>query len=444
MSQRVRRASLTSLVNAVLAVARLGISAIYVSLLIEYLGPDEYGVAVTVTSIAMWLSIAQMGIGQSLKNTLIRLNVDEVNKKHADVLFITTFVVLFALSITMCIICATAAQFVPWSALLNYHGPHGAAELEQLAVTSISVVIMTVPFTAVKSAYAAHQVEYRLSLFLLGGVLIALVGLVLAIKMHASMAIVATMPLIGNILGPILSLWGLGRFVSLKITRETFKPRVMKPLLKCSAGFLGIELSGILIYQSQPLFITSLLGPAAAATYLLHNQLVLYCQAAIGLLTMPYWQAFGDAWHREERAWLLRAVSRLATTAGIGSALIFTLLLIFGPFLILKWSHGLVVWSIPLALVLCLIGTIQNVIAVYSIALSAMDQVRQSFTIAFVQAVVTVMLILILIRRADIFGVGLAVLIGLASTVGWYLPRTFIGLVTQRTGEANATEVHIG
>ena len=72
VSSRVRNASVTTLSTGALSAARALVSFLTVSMLLKYLGSESYGLAVTITGMASWLCLTQGGIGQTVKNEIIR------------------------------------------------------------------------------------------------------------------------------------------------------------------------------------------------------------------------------------------------------------------------------------------------------------------------------------------------------------------------------------
>jgi O-antigen/teichoic acid export membrane protein len=201
----------------------------------------------------------------------------------------------------------------------------------------------------------------------------------------------------------------------------------MRPERFYSAGFwfFLIEACTILIFQADVFLVNLLLGQSKATIFALHFQLFLYVQTAVALIVSPYWAAFGEAWHADDRRWVKIGVRRLTLATGLISACALISLLIVGRPLMAWWSHGQIEWNPLLAVLIGVNTIIQNVTGVYATALGAFGIAREPARVIVVQALLNIGLCLWLIRRYGIIGGAVGSLATYALASGCYLPWKF-------------------
>jgi O-antigen/teichoic acid export membrane protein len=405
VSPRVRRASLTTLSNGGLSIARAVVSFFTVSMLVQYLGRDSYGLSVTITGMAAWLSVAQGGIGQSVKNEMIR------QPDSAGSLFAGAFASLLGIVSVVGLFLTGAARFLPWKQILNapdFHQPN-------LILFSLWIVLFTALLSLVRATYAAFQSEFKLAPAMLAGLLLSFLFVLAGIRGGYSLAVVVSASLLPNLIGLAVGLLLMPRVLGIRLSFP-------RKLYRAGLWFFIIEACTILIFQADVFLVNLFLGQAKATVFALHFQLFFYLQTAVTLVVSPYWAAFGDAWKSNERAWLKSSVLRLALAIALLSATGVVLLLAIGRPLMNLWSHGQVEWNPALALAIGANVIIQAVTGVYATALGSLGIARDPARVVILQAVLNIGVCIWLIRRFGLLGGAIGSLATYALTSGLYLP----------------------
>jgi O-antigen/teichoic acid export membrane protein len=405
LSARTYKAGLTTLANAGVSVARAVVSFLTIALLIRYLGRESYGLAVTITGIAAWLAVAQGGIGQSLKNQMIR------QPEAAGTLFANAFATLVAIALVVGLALTAAAPWLPWKAILNDPG----FDQPLLIVFSLWIVLGTAVLSLVRAAYSARQAEFRLAPAMLTGVLAAFVLVIAGVKLGWSMTAVVSASLMANLLGLGAGLFLMPRQLGIQLEWP-------QRLYRAGLWFFVIEVCTILIFEADLFLVNLLLGQAQAASFALHLQLFVYVETAIALVISPWWAAFGDAWKSDEREWLRSIVGRLAAVTGLLGGCGVGLMMAIGRPLMNLWSHGKVEWNPLLAMLIGVNVVIQGVAGVYAAALGSLGIARDPARVVVFQAILNICVCLWLIRRFGVVGGAAGSLGTYALTSGLYLP----------------------
>ena len=401
VSGRFRRASITTLSNGALSCVRAIASFVTVSLLVGYLGRESYGLCATITGMASWLSITQVGVGQSLKNDMIR------EPGSAGAVFSDAFAFLAGIVLLAGVLLTAAAWFLPWKVILNVP----AFNQIPLIVASLWIALLTALFGLVRATFAAFQMEFKLAPSLIAGVAISLGLVVTGIHRGWSVAAVVSASLASNVLGLAFGLFA----IPVRLSWPT-------GLYRAGLWFFVIEACTVLIFEADIFLVNLMLGAGTAAVFALHAQLFVYVQTGIALVVSPYWAAFGEAWHTGDREWLKAGVKRLAAATALLSLAGVSLAFMVGRPLMSRWSHGQVEWNPTLALLIGINVVIQGVTGVYATALGALGIARDPARVIVFQAALNVGVCVWAIRSFGLIGVAAGSLITYAATSGLYLP----------------------
>lgn len=408
VSPRVLRAGLTALSHGGLAITRAGVSFLTVSMLLRYLGQDSFGLAITITGMASWLSLSQGGISQTVRNHIIS------GAQTAGAAFSDAFATLFCIVIGLGLLLTAAAFLIPWPLVLNSPGFHQ----RPLILTSVWIMLFSALFGLVRPVYSALQREYQLAPALALGIA-ASFGLVMwGVNHQWSPTLVVSLSLVAPLIGSAAGLFLMPFTLGIRLIRPS---RVFRG----GFWFFMIEACTILIFQADIFLINLFLGAAQAAVFALHAQLFAFVQMALYYIVAPYWPAFGEAWHCGERQWLRVTARRLGFTTAALSIAGAMLLLATGRPLMDRWSHGTVAWNPTLALMLGTGVVVQSVTGVFATALGALGIARGPARVIIVQSVLNVGVCIWLMRRFGIVGVAAGSLITYTVTSGAWLPVKF-------------------
>jgi O-antigen/teichoic acid export membrane protein len=418
---RVRRASLTSLLNALLAAVRFAVSMMTVSLLIRYLGRTAYGLCITITAMAGWLSVTQAGVGQSFRNEVIRLRAVR-SADQVSLLFSSAFAFLLAIATGAGAMITASVRFIPWGAVLNYPDFGRDPRYFSLILASLWIVLLSVPLSIVRGVYSAFQQEFRLAGPLLAGLVTSFSLVLVGIHRDCGLVAVVSASLAATPVGLAFGMAFMPKLISFGFSANALDLRCLRALRGSTGWFLLIEIAAIFIFQADIFLVNLILGPARAAAYGLHFQLFFYVQSGAFLFISPYWPVLGEAWRLGEDEWFRTGVRRLTRTsaliAGCGAAA----LLIAGPLLMPKWSRGQVAWNLPLAVVMSANVLLQAVTGVSATALGSLGVARNPALIVIFQALLNVSACCWLTHMFGAIGCACGSLIAYAVTSGWYVP----------------------
>ena len=108
------------LASIVLKVVNVGLNFIYIPLLLDYLGQDDYGVWLTISSTVTWFGFFDIGLGNGLRNKLaiaLANNDYTLAKKYIS----TTYAVLSIIALVVIIIFSFISRYLNWNSIFNTH-----------------------------------------------------------------------------------------------------------------------------------------------------------------------------------------------------------------------------------------------------------------------------------------------------------------------------------
>ena len=187
-AERHRRALLSSLAAAAAKMISVGAALVSVPLTLHYLGPERYGMWMTMSSFIAMLSFADLGMGNGLLNAVAQANGRD-DRAAIRGLVSSAYAALTAVAVAMGIIAATVYPFVPWPKLFNVQSELAAHEAGPAMAAFFACFALNIPFGVVQRVQTGLQQGFRSGLWQCGASLLSLAALLAAIRMEASLPV---------------------------------------------------------------------------------------------------------------------------------------------------------------------------------------------------------------------------------------------------------------
>jgi len=284
-------------------------SYIAVPMMINYLGQEKFGIWSTLLSIISWIVFFDLGIGHGLRNkiteSLAKNAMDEAARYIASGY---TLIGLLALGLWFALM--AVSFFIPWQSVFNTNAlPESDLRLTlQLTASFILFNFWTGLITALLNAVQ------KSSLLALRQVISNV--LVLALIWILSRTTNASLPLLGVAYGVslilanlLLSGWFFRTYNDLK-PRFSIEKKHIRTLLGVGSQFLIIQIAMLVIFTTDKILITQLIGPASVTAYDVVFKLFGIITFLHGLICFPLWSAYADAFHRNDMAWIKNMLNK--------------------------------------------------------------------------------------------------------------------------------------
>jgi len=278
-------------------------------LTLDYLEPLKYGIWITLVSIVGWLSFSDFGMASGLRNRLAE-SLARSDIRQARVYVSTTYAMMVGIASSIVVFFAVINMFIEWDWALNAPD-YMADELSQLAFWMVffgayflATGLVRVILKATQVASGAAAIDLATSILSLLAVWILLEttsNSILLLGFWHSMML-AVSPLIAGIL-----------FFS--IFRRDLRPSFQYIDFGCSRDIWGIggkffviQICSAVIFSTDSLIITHVLGPESVTTYMIVFKYFHVLTLGFAIISMPFWSAFTDAYVKQEYAWIRRAI----------------------------------------------------------------------------------------------------------------------------------------
>lgn len=318
------------------ALGAKGVSAlaviVSVPLTLHHLGPERYGLWVTLYSVIAWLSLFDLG----LSNGLMHVLSEAYGKGRSDLAksYVSAAVQgLIAIAAIAGVLCVLLALGLNWSAFFNIREQHIAREFSNAIVTAIVLFAIGFPLTVVGKVYIAYQKGELANYWAAGATMGGLLGLALAVKSGGDMQTMVFGFAGGQFFVNALSAaWLFGWFMpelrpSLRIGYHPYSR-----VFSASAAIFVAQLATLLYFHSPNLIISSRLGPEQVAPFYATWNLFFYITLPQMLVGANIWAAIGEAHVKKDYVWINTLFMRyIKLSALYGLPFIFVAVMYYEP-----------------------------------------------------------------------------------------------------------------
>jgi len=320
-----------------------------VPLTLNYLNPVKYGIWLTLSAVIGWLSFFDIGLGNGLRNKLTEaLAINDF--KLAKIYVSTTYAVLFLIISGMLFFFLMINPFLNWSKILNATSEM-AGELSMIAVTVFTFFSIRFILNLIGVIFTSNQLPIYNEGFALLGNLIALLAIFIITKtsqgnlLYISIAY-SSAPVIILIIVSVYFFNGKYQLIKPSIKAVNFK--YFKPLAGLGVKFFVLQLAVLIIFSTDNMIITQLLGPAEVIPYNIAFRYFGISIMIFSIILSPFWSAFTDAMAKKEMVWIENSIKKLLKIWLIVAVLGVVLMIIISKYFYLMWVGDKV--HIPLLL----------------------------------------------------------------------------------------------
>jgi O-antigen/teichoic acid export membrane protein len=335
--ERSTRAKRNILYSFLIKGLSIAISLVLVPLTIHYVNPTRYGIWLTLSSIIGWFTFFDIGFGNGLRNKLAEA-VSREEYELARIYVSTTYAILsiiigFVLIIFLCI-----NPLLNWSRILNSPSEM-SGELSLLALVVFVFFCIQFVLQLLITIMTANQEPAKASFFsLLGSLGSLLIIFILTKTTGGNLVYLGTAFSVAPVIVLLItSIWYFKK--EYKVFAPSFryvKFGFARDLMGLGIKFFILQIAAIVIYQTSNIIIAQIFGPAQVTPYNIAYKYFSVITMIMGIILMPFWSAFTEAWTKKDIQWIKNAVKRLKIVWILLSITTVTML-IFSNFIYKLW-----------------------------------------------------------------------------------------------------------
>lgn len=336
--ERMRRVLLTSASAIISRVISISGPLITVPMALGYLGPERYGLWMTVNGIMAMFAFADFGIGNGLMTEISQAEGrGDVQASHRSIT--SALIALSTIALAFLILFGIAYPFVSWSSFFNAKSADLIRESGPVMAVCFISFLANLPLGVVQRAQWGLQEGFYSHLWQCIASLINLSVVWLAVKAHAGLPIlvlcVAGVPLLMNILNGTV-FFGFQR-PNLRPAFRFFHMPTAKKLVRTGSWFFLLSILTAVGIYSDTFVVAHVLGLSVVPLYSVPAGLASYLTTVATMLYTPLWAANGEAISRGDIQWVRDNTVRIVklNLAITGTAAV--AFVILGPIFLHRW-----------------------------------------------------------------------------------------------------------
>jgi O-antigen/teichoic acid export membrane protein len=339
--ERYRRAGITASTAFLSKALTIIIGLVSVPLTVHYLGPERYGVWLTISSLLTWMALTDFGIaGNALVNAISGAYGND-NRQMAQEYAASAFWALVGISLIVGGAMGFVFPWIPWRSVFRVSEHVATGELNTACALTILVFALNMPLNIVPSVYSAYQEGFVANLWAIGSNILALVGLIAVTHFRGGLPALILATSGTRIVVTSLNAVYLfaGRYRWLSPTVFAVRWVRVKHLMNLGSKYMLTQLASLGIYQSQPFIITQILGPAYVPIFVIAYKIITVPVDLSYIATTPFLSAFSEANARADWRWI-RSAFRNVTLACMAIGIPLTLAIAYAGKFLVGWLAG--------------------------------------------------------------------------------------------------------
>lgn len=283
-----------------------------VPLTLTYLNPTKYGLWLTISSIIGWFSFFDIGLGNGLRNKLAEAFAVK-DYKLAEAYVSTTYAILSLIMVGAFLLFLFINPLLDWSKLLNAQ-PEMAGELSRIVLVVFTFFALRFVLNLIGIILTSDQLPAVSNSFGPLGNLIALASIYLITKFtHGNLLYISIIYSAAPVLILIIASFYFfnGKYNYIKPSIKSINFKYFRPLAGLGVKFFVLQIAAIVIFSTDNMIITQILGPAEVTPY---NIAFKYFSIPIMIFTIvltPFWSAYTEAFTNGDMKWIKSSIKRL-------------------------------------------------------------------------------------------------------------------------------------
>ena len=394
------------------------VSLVSLPLTTRYLGPERYGIWVTVSTSIGMLAALDLGIANSLTNRISHAYAsgDDAVAQHyyATAVWISTAIAAFL----------GLVGWILWphlhlDNLVRTSTPGLAHQASVCYAIAFLFFLLGFPLNLSHRVLGGFQKTQIVNYFQILSNVLSLVAIVVGIRFHAGLPALLMLYsgtlLLGNV---VLNAW-LNLFWRRNLFPwpTAFRRDLSKELLQSGSGFFILQIAGLVVFNSDNLVIAHYVSAADVVPYSITWRLATYATVIMNAVQPSLWPAYTEAYARGNYDWVRRTFwLTLRSTMLIAFACLAGLAVFGRP--LIHWYIGpqaVPGWALLLAI--CSWMLVSTFMDVEACLLAAVDRIRLQGILSVIAAGINLVVSIYLAKRIGPLGVVLGTAFSYAITL---------------------------
>ncbi len=317
----------------------IAIGLVLVPLTINYLNPTKYGIWITLSSVIGWFGFFDIGLGNGLRNKFaesLAKNQHELAREYVS----TTYALLLIVVLIILVCFYTINPFLNWEVILNVNEDLSLQkELSILASIVFTFFCIRFVLKLIGTILTADQKPATAAFIELCGRVISLLLIILLVR-HPTGSLLrlgialSISPVLVFLISSLIFFSGSYRRYRPSIKYINFSQA--KELFNLGIIFFIIQIAAVLLYQTNNIIISHLLGPTEVTPYNVAFKYFNILTMGFSIILTPIWSAMTEAWTKSDMIWIKSTIKKLLV--------FWTLMVLFGLIMLAASSKIYSIW----------------------------------------------------------------------------------------------------
>jgi Membrane protein involved in the export of O-antigen and teichoic acid len=289
------------------------ISLFLTPLTIDYVGVERNGIWLTLYSMAFWLNLFDIGLGNGMKNKLAeaKANGDNnlarkyVSSTYAIIGFVCIFIFLLFLIIN---------PYLDWMKILGSVPAQYAKEVDGLVFIFVLAFCFTFVLNLIKVIATSDQRPALGAVMDVVGQVLILIGVLILSKTTPPSLIslgfvTAFAPVLVYLIASIILF--SKRYKKWKPSLKLVNLSLAKNMMNLGVKFFIATCAAFLVTYTLPFLILRLNTPIDVTNYNAAFKLFSVGYTLMGFIVFPYWASFTDAYTKKDFDWMKKSIKTL-------------------------------------------------------------------------------------------------------------------------------------
>lgn len=404
-----------------------------VPITIKYLGENQYGIWLTLSSVFMWLGNLDFGIGNGLRNKLAESFAKEDFQSAKK--YLSTAYAVFAIGIfSSLIIYLIVHPFLNWVFILNA-GNYDVRSLNNFVLIVFVFFAFQFLLRLLTSLINADQKPA-----LNGFITLCINILTLAVVLLLYLISKSSLYLYGFIISIIpFAVLLIASYILFKSRYKKIAPsfkyidlKSSRSLVSLGMQFFVIQIAALIVFATDNLIITHLYDPSQVTVYNIAHKYFFFVTLVFNVFLSPFWSAFTDAFVKKDFEWIKQVIKRLVQVWALLS--VGTIIMIFvSDFVYSVWIGNEIKIPFSLSVAMGIFMIVSNWNNIFAFFLNGVGKIRLQFYYSIFAALINIPLSIFLANemKMGITGVITATIICIGFASLW-APIQYKKIITEK------------
>jgi O-antigen/teichoic acid export membrane protein len=390
----------------------LVVNAVSIPIVVRYLGAEQYGLWVTISTTVAMLVYFDIGIASTLTN-LISETYAADDPELAGQYFATAFWASVVVAVGLAVLSFLLWRDIDFGALMRIQDSQLISEVSKSVLVAGALFLCNLPLGLGAKALAGYQKLHIANLFSGAGNLGALAAIVTVVAFKGSLVtLIASYTAAITFANLVCLLWVvLFQCPWLLPLPAKVRLSALKRVFSSGGQFFLIQIAGLIVFNSDNIVIAHFMNPSAVTPYNVTWKLVTYANALQVLLSQALWPAYSEAWASRHFEWIRTTYVRVRWITFASLAAACAILIPFGREIIKIWAGAAAVPSSSLLLLMCVWMIIFAITTNQACLMGATGRIGKQAISSSLAAIVNVSLSIYWAKSLGTFGVLLATVV---------------------------------